>query len=216
MTYRINFYSHWGCLAITACLAVATGTATAHEAHMQSPADQASAPATLPGESVYLLMAPLTDQDGKVFRLDARRGQPVLISMFYTSCKFVCPMLVDTMRLTEQALTPAERKRLAVTLVSFDPARDTTAALKAMADGREIDRVRWTLARPSDANARKIAATLGIQYRLLPDGEYNHTTVLILLDSEGRIAGSTRKIGGLDPAFVKLIKQTLRDTAPRA
>ena len=58
--------------------------------------------------------------------------------------------------------------------------------------------------------ARKIAATLGIQYRLLADGEYNHTTVLVLLDADGRIVGRTKRIGASDPDFIKLVKQTLQ------
>jgi protein SCO1/2 len=49
----------------------------------------------LPGDSVYQLDATLTDQLGRSVKLDAAHGQPVLVSMFYTSCQFVCPMLID-------------------------------------------------------------------------------------------------------------------------
>lgn len=165
--------------------------------------------AALPGDSVYQVQAPMLDQNGHSFKLEERRGQPVLVSMFYNSCQFVCPMLIDTLRSTEQSLTTEERSHLSMMLITFDPARDDVKTLKSVADKHGLDPARWTLARTDAASVRKIAATLGIQYRLLADGEYNHTTVLILLDGDGRIVGRTKKIGATDPAFLKLVRQTV-------
>jgi protein SCO1/2 len=171
---------------------------------------KAASGAPLPGDSVYQVPATMVDQNGRAFKLEARRGQPVLVSMFYNSCQFVCPMLIDTLRSTEQSLTPEERSHLSMMLITFDPARDDVKTLKSVADQHALDPARWTLARTDAASVRKIAATLGIQYRLLADGEYNHTTVLILLDADGRIVGRTKKIGVTDPAFLKLVRQTLQ------
>lgn len=170
----------------------------------------------LPGDSVYQIPAVMVDQNGQTFKLQERRGQPVLVSMFYNSCQFVCPMLIEAMRGTEQMLTAEERKHLSMMLITFDPARDDVKALKAVFDKRELDPARWTLARTDAASVRKIAATLGIQYRLLADGDYNHTTVLILLDVDGRILGRTNKIGGTDPAFVKLVRQAVQAASQHA
>jgi protein SCO1/2 len=169
-----------------------------------------SASAALPPDSVYHLTVPLVDQDNYSFALAARHGQPQVISMFYTSCQFVCPMLIDTIRATADKLPEQERARLSTLLVSFDPERDTVAVLKSVADQRGLDAARWTLARSDAASVRKLAAALGIQYRLLSNGEYNHSTVLILLDGQGRIVGRSNKLGMADPAFVALIRKTLR------
>ena len=184
-------------------LSTATAHDSAHSAHSAAPLP------ALPGTSIYQVNAGMTDHNGREFQLPSLRGKPVLVSMFYNSCTFVCPMLIDTMQLTQQELTGSERARLAVLLITFDPARDDVKALKSVLDKRELDTKQWTLARTSEPSVRKIAATLGIQYRLLPDGEYNHTTVLVLLDGQGRIVGRTQKIGAVDPAFIKLVKQTL-------
>jgi len=164
----------------------------------------------LPGDSVYQVAATMTDQNGRAFKLEDHRGKPVLVSMFYNSCKFVCPMLIDTMVLTQQGLSAKERSQLGLLLITFDPARDDVKSLKSIADARDLDGVQWTLARTDATSVRKIAATLGIQYRLLSDGEYNHTTMLVLLDGDGRIVGRTKRIGTSDPAFIKLVKQTLQ------
>ena len=49
-------------------------------------------------------------------------------------------------------------------------------------------------------------AVLGIQYRALSNGDFNHTTALILIDADGRNAGRTAQLGVADAAFVKLVK----------
>lgn len=174
------------------------------------PLRAAEAPAAaqpLPATSIYQLSAPLSNQDGKSFRLRELRGQPVLVSMFYNSCEFVCPMLIETMRLTEQALDQPTRARLGMLLITFDPARDDVKTLASIARKRELEAGRWTLARTDAASVRKIAAALDIQYRRLQDGEYNHTTVLVLLDGEGRVLGSTRKMGSVDSEFLQLVRK---------
>lgn len=197
-------------------LMLAAAAACCGVAGAQNAPAQPAAQAALPGNSIYQVGATLADQNGQPFRLRERRGQPVLVSMFYNSCQFVCPMLIETMRLTEQGLGADERAGLGMLLITFDPKRDDVKALKEVAAQHELDAARWTLARTDAASVRKIAASLDIQYRQLPDGEYNHTTVLVLLDAEGRIVGRTKKLGALDPAFLKLVRQTLQAARPAA
>src|SRR5690348_8157249 len=163
----------------------------------------------LPGDSIYNLKLQLTDQDGHRQQLAERRGRPQLVTMFYASCQMVCPMIIDSLRATRNALTPAEQARIDILAVSFDPARDSVAALHGYAQKRRLDAPAWTLARAEPAAVRQLSGVLGLQYRQLPDGEFNHSSELILLDAEGRIAARTTLIGRLDPAFVKAIEETL-------
>jgi Uncharacterized protein SCO1/SenC/PrrC, involved in biogenesis of respiratory and photosynthetic systems len=159
---------------------------------------------------VYQLNVALTDQAGRSFRLDERRGRPLLVSMFYTSCQFVCPMLIDALRDAETQLTPAERERLGIVVVTFDPEHDSVAVLKHTADERGLDGSRWSLARTDPATVRKLASVLGIQYKALPHGDFNHTTVLLLLDEEGRIVARSTQLGHAEPAFVKRVRAAAR------
>ena len=168
----------------------------------------------LPANSIYQLAVPLTDQDGRDFPMDQQRGRPMLVSMFYTSCQFVCPMTIDALRATEAGLEARERERLNVLMVSIDPVHDTVTVLKRTADERHLDTARWRLARTDAATVRKLAAVLGIQYRALANGEFNHTTALILIDADGRIAGRTSRLGNADPAFVKLVKAAAQAPQP--
>ncbi len=162
----------------------------------------------LPGDSVYQLNVQLTRQDGQVQSLAARRGRPQLVTMFYTSCTMVCPMIIDTVKLTRKAIDEPARGQLDVLAVSFDPARDDVAALRKYADTRKLDTRHWTLARTEPQTVRQLAALLGLQYRQLPDGDFNHSSELILLDADGRIAARTDVIGRLDPKFVAAIRRS--------
>ncbi len=163
----------------------------------------------LPGDSVYQLNVQLTGQDGQVRPLVARRGRPQLVTMFYTSCTMVCPMILDTVKLTRKAVAEPARDQLDVLAVTFDPLRDDVTTLRKYADTRKLDTRHWTLARTAPQDVRQLAALLGLQYRQLPDGEFNHSSELILLDVDGRIAARTDVIGRLDPQFVAAVRELL-------
>lgn len=203
---KSSFKTGIGALLTHAMLAAA---ALSFNPASAAPVANATANVALPGNSVYQLPVTLTDQDNRSFELAARRGQPMVISMFYTSCQFVCPMLIETIRATTERLSADERAHLSSMLVSFDPERDSVDVLKSVAAKRGLDSS-WTLARTDAASVRKLAATLGIQYRLLSDGEFNHSTVLILLDGQGRVVGRSNKMGTVDPAFLKLLQKTVK------
>ena len=63
-----------------------------------------SARPALPGDSVYQLPVELSNQDGQEQSMAARRGRPQLVTMFYTSCIMVCPMIVETVEKTRRTL----------------------------------------------------------------------------------------------------------------
>jgi protein SCO1/2 len=160
-----------------------------------------------PPHSIYNLDAKLVDQAGAVRALDMHRGHPVLVTMFYGSCPMACPLLIDTLRAFERSLPPAERARIRVVLISIDPEHDTTESLKALATARRIDLTRWTLVHTNDAAVRKIAAVLNVQYRRLPDGNYNHASVISLLTAQGEIAAQSSVLGKADERLAASLRE---------
>ena len=168
----------------------------------------------LPGDSLYHLDVVLTDQDGRDVQLADLRGQPVLVSMFYTSCRYICPLIIDSARGVEQALDEGERAGLRIVLVSLDPDRDDVAALKRISDRRRLDSARWSLARTDAQSVRRIAAALGIRYRALADGEFNHTSQMLLLDHDGRRIASSEASGPVPgEAFTQATRAALNAAA---
>jgi protein SCO1/2 len=183
-----------------ACLALAGAVGAAAPAPAKS----------LPGDSVLRLTDQFSDQQGRPFTLAQRRGNVQLVAMFYSSCPYACPLLIDSGKGVEHALSADERAKLRLLYLSIDPARDDTKKLAALAAKRKLDPARWTLARTDEAGVRRTAAVLGVRYRKLANGEFNHSSVLILLDRDGRELARTEKLGAVpDPAFVAKVKAAL-------
>lgn len=194
-------------LALSAGAAIAAPLATSPAAAAPAPA-QAQAP--LPSDSVYQLPLVLTDQHGKARDWRERRGKPQLVAMFYSNCRYICPLIIESAKAVERELTPAQQAKLGVLFISMDPARDTPARLAQLVRERRIDDRRWTMAAPRAADVRSVAGVLDIRYRQLSDGEFNHTSALTLLDADGRILARTEKMGSeVDPAFVAAVKAAL-------
>jgi len=167
-------------------------------------------PALLPDASIYQLDAELSDQHGNTLRFADLGGEVRLVSMFYASCKYVCPLIIDQIKRIERELDDAQRQRLRVSMISFDARRDSPGKLQALATERHVDGARWQLLRPAPGDVRPISALLGIQYRELPDGEFNHASVISLIDAEGRIVARTEQLGARpDPAFVDAVRAAL-------
>ena len=169
----------------------------------------ARADTPLPGDSVYRLEAKLIDQDAKPVAFGALRGDVRIASMFYSSCPYVCPLIVETIRRVEKQLDEGSRARLKVALVSLDPERDDPATLKKTAKERHIDETRWRLLHAEAADVRRIAAVLGVQYRQLENRDFNHSSALVLLDANGRVLARSSTIGEPDPAFVAAVRDAL-------
>jgi protein SCO1 len=167
-----------------------------------------AATAELPRSSVYQLDLALVDQDGRTSQwrdAAAQSGGPRIVSMFYSRCDYVCPMLFEAIKNVEAQLPADVRKRLQIGLITVDPARDDVVALKKLAGQRAGDAARWHLYRTQATDVRKIAGVLGIQYRALNNGEFSHSTVMILLDHQGVELARTDNIAKPDPSFLKAV-----------
>jgi len=173
------------------------------------------APAAVPTDSLYQLHAQLTTQKAAIADLDVYRGHPTLISMFYGSCPAACPMLITAMQAYESRLDEGSRARLRVLLVSFDSARDTPPQLDRLAKLHRADPARWTFTSASEADARRIAALLGVTYRRLPAGDFDHSLLITLLDGDGRIAATTTTLAG-DAAFQASLRSATQPPAREA
>ena len=164
---------------------------------------------SLPSNSVYHLQVSVEDQFGEITGLDRYRGNPVLITMFYASCPHVCPMLISTIKLTESKLAANERADLRVLTISIDPERDTPEKMGETMERHSIHSDRWSMVRSELHDVRTIAGVLGVRYKQLPNGEFNHTTRIILLDRDGTQVASTEQLGRHDTEFLKAIKSSL-------
>jgi protein SCO1 len=172
------------------------------------PTNSTAATAELPRSSVYQLDVRLTDQDGQtsLWRDAASStGGPRIVGMFYSHCDYVCPMLFEAIKNIEASLPQQARQNLQVALITLDPARDDIAVLRKTAIQRAGNTARWRLYRTEAADVRKLAGVLGVQYRQLSNGEFNHSTLIVLLNNQGVELARTEQIAKIDPAFLKAV-----------
>ncbi len=165
-----------------------------------------SAAGTLPGASLYQLPMALETSDGGTMTLADFRGRPLLITMFYSHCTSICPLLTAQLQRIVSRLPAAEQHSLQVLMVSFDTDRDTPEALTEFRSLHHIDDPHWIVARASASDVRALAATLGIRYRDLADGGFNHSAVVSLADRDGVIRARSSDLTAPEPTFMAALR----------
>jgi protein SCO1/2 len=163
----------------------------------------------LPEGSLYQLPLTLTTAPGMPMKLAALRGTPVIITMFYSQCTSVCPLLTAQLQRITQRLSPAGQRQIRVLMVSFDSIRDTPEALTAFEAEHHIAGGNWIVARASANDVRLLAAALGIQYRELSDHTFNHSAIISLADRDGVVRAQTADLTDAKGTFVTAVRRQL-------
>ncbi len=195
---------------LTASFALGAGAAAQPTAAAACPhCQETTAPAAKTGaafskESIYQLDARFTDDSGHAFTLGELRGRPVVLTMFFASCGYACPLQVTDMQALRAQLPAGVRERTTFVLVSFDVVHDTSAVLAQYRAQRSLDG-QWTLLHGTDDAVRELAALLGVKYKQEADGMFSHSNVLTLLNPQGEIVHQRIGLkGGLDEAAAAL------------
>jgi len=160
--------------------------------------------------SLYQLDATYTSDSGQTVSLGDFRGRPVVVTMFFASCGYACPLLVSDMTKIKEFLPAEIRDDVALVLVSFDVERDTPEALHQYKSDRMLDD-QWILLHGNDDAVSELAALLGVKYKLENNGMYSHSNLITVLNSEGEIVHQRGGLkGGLEEtarAIVGVVNQ---------
>jgi protein SCO1/2 len=132
---------------------------------------------------------PDATRDGRPMTLRASEGGLLLVYFGYTECPDVCPTTMGDVRTALDELTPAERGRVRVAMVTVDPDRDTNTVLSNyihafFRDGHAL--------RTGDPRLlARVAKAFGAGYEVTKakDGtvEVAHTAYTYAVDEEGRL-----------------------------
>ena len=163
-------------------------------------------------EEVYGVPFQLVAQNGQPITEKAFQGKPTALFFGFTHCPEVCPTTLFELNGWMEKVDPAGTK-LQAYFVSVDPERDTPDILN-----QYISNVSKRITGIT-GDADKIAQTLK-GYRIYakkvpvdekdPNGDYtmDHTASVILLDGNGRFAGTIAYGENPDVALQKLEKLT--------
>ena len=166
--------------------AFAGPSAAAKPAHCCCAAPMPAARA-LTEKSVYQLGNDWTNDAGQTVKLASLAGRPQVVAMFFANCQYACPLLVYQMQQIETGLPVNLRTNVGFVLVSFDPERDTVAALHNYRGQHGLDAKGWTLLRGSADSVQELAAVLGVQFKQDATGQFLHSNLITLLNSDGEI-----------------------------
>ena len=187
-----------------AVLMLAAAPAGGHDAgfeESQALADSQRAVGRQIGEHRFI------DTAGRPVALAALRGRPVVLSLIYTSCADICPLitqrLAGAVAAAEDALGEGS---FSVLTVGFDTAADTPERMRLYRRERGIDRDGWRFVSADHATIDSLARELGFTYVRSAKG-FDHLTQTTVLDGEGRVY---RHVYGDDfapPALVEPLKE---------
>lgn len=162
--------------------------------------------------SLYRLVGRWTNYDGRAVPWTNMQGEVVVVAMVYTSCTMTCPLITREMLAVQRALPPAVRPKVRFVLASFDPARDSVGALRRHAEKMALDD-RWLVMRGSASDARQLAVLLGVSYRQLPSGDFDHSNIISVLDPRGVLHFQSPRIPADRAALVRAVTSAARPPA---
>ena len=138
--------------------------------------------------SLYQLESLWTSDLDKTIRLGVLHGRPQVLAMFFASCEYACPIIVNDMKAIEAKLPEALRDKVGFLLISFDSERDTVESLHEYRLRMNLPTANWTLLRAEPDDVLEMAALLGVKYKRDPRGQFAHSNLITLLSAEGEIA----------------------------
>ena len=124
----------------------------------------------------------LTDQNGKPFGSRDLKGHVYAMSLFFTECQGVCPMITGQM---QHLLKVIPDSRVKIVSISVDPVHDTPAALKPYAEMVGAKDGRWTLLTGTVDECYGTAHG----YKLAVTNPSDHSPNILLVDQNGKVRG---------------------------
>ena len=156
------------------------------------------------------------DVSGQPFELRTLRGKPLVISLIYTSCHHVCPIITANIEknvdIAQEALG---EDAFSVVTIGFDWRVDTPDRMRMYASAKGIEVPGWHFLSGDEASVQGISQSVGFQFFPTAKG-FDHLSQTTVVDADGRVY---RQIYGQDfdaQAFVEPLKELVFDTPREA
>lgn len=135
--------------------------------------------------SFYSVPYSFTNDRAQTVHLSEWRGKPLILTMEYSNCRFMCTTTFSKMKAI-QDLADQKKIQIDFMIVSLDPKNDTPQAWQQYKISREVDRSNWHLLTGSEAATKEFAALIGIKYWTM-DEHILHDFKIVRLNAKGEI-----------------------------
>lgn len=127
------------------------------------------------------------DRSGRKVRMADYRGKPLVISMIYTHCPFVCATTTRNLSALKASQDALGAENFGVLTVGFDTENDTPEAMDDFAKRMEVNLPKWEFVSADTETIKKLSKDLGFVYFPTDDGGFNHITQTTFVDAKGRV-----------------------------
>lgn len=151
----------------------------------------------------------LTDTRNRQVTLGSYLDKPLVISLIYTGCNDICPMVSETLAdAVDMARDAFGKDSFSVVTIGFDARNDSPGRMRSYAASRGINVAGWTFLSADAATVDRLSRDLGFTFSPSPQG-FDHLSQTSVIDTSGRVY---RHIYGADfeaPLLVEPLKQLI-------
>jgi protein SCO1/2 len=124
----------------------------------------------------------LTERQGNDISSDDLKGQPYVVSFFYSTCPSIC---VQQNQMVQELQKEFQGQGVRFVSISVDPETDTPEAMREYAARFGADPEKWLFMTGDLTYIRRVGAEV---FRLAVDQKF-HTEKFVLVDAKGAIVG---------------------------
>lgn len=128
----------------------------------------------------------LSHSRGKV-RLSDYRGKPLVVSMIYTNCPFVCATTTRNLNALKLSRDALGADSFGVLTVGFDTENDTPDVMDNYAKRMDANLPNWEFVSADPDTIKKLSKDLGFVFFPSPEGGFEHITQTTFVDGQGRV-----------------------------
>lgn len=161
----------------------------------------------------------LQDAGGRIISLSDFRGKVVVLNFVYTNCPDFCPLQAEKIADVQKMVNVTPMKDMVEFIsVTTDPKRDFGQVLTDFGENHGLSPVNWvfltaTPGAPEDST-RQLAASYGLQFKLVEDGEQMHGVVTNVISQNGRLVARFHSLRFQSLNLVKFINALTNDPNP--
>ena len=127
------------------------------------------------------------NRNGRKVRLSDYRGKPLVISMIYTHCPFVCATTTRNLSALKLSRDALGADSFGVLTIGFDTDNDTPQAMDDFATRMEVKLPNWEFVSADAETIKKLSKELGFVFFPSPEGGFEHITQTTFVDGQGRV-----------------------------
>jgi len=149
------------------------------------------------------------DSAGNAVDIADFRGEPLVISLIYTSCYHTCPLITENLRnAVRMGQNALGEDRFQIVTIGFDAKADTPERMRVYAKEHGIDLPNWRLLSSDAETIHRLSDELGFIYFASPRG-FDHLAQTTILDANGTVYRQVYGASFAAPSIVEPLKDLI-------